>query len=131
MNHSPKVQDYMSDTILTVTPDDDIHHAIQIMLRNRVSGLPVVGKNGEVVGILTEKDCFKVAFSASYHREPGGLVAEFMNREVESVRADSDITEMAEKFLRGRYRRYPVLANGRLVGLISRPDVLRALDDLW
>lgn len=54
-----------------------------------------------------------------------------MSREVETIDADSNIVEVAEKFPKSRYRRFPVLANDRLVGLISRSDVLRALDELW
>lgn len=131
MNQSRRARDYMSADAVTVTPDSDIHRAMRILLQNRISGLPVVGKRGELVGILSEKDCFKVAFTAGYHREPGGLVSEFMSREVETIDADSNIVEVAEKFLKSRYRRFPVLANDRLVGLICRSDVLRALDELW
>jgi CBS domain-containing protein len=63
--------------------------------------------------------------------EWGGKVAEFMSTEVETVSADTDIVEIAELFLASRYRRYPVVRDGRLVGIITRHDVLRALDDLW
>ena len=83
------------------------------------------------MGILSIKDCLKVAFSASYHREWGGPVSEFMSSEVQTIESDTDIVEAAELFLKVRYRRFPVVTNGRLDGLISRYDVLRALDALW
>jgi CBS domain-containing protein len=54
-----------------------------------------------------------------------------MSREVQTVDAQSDVVEVAELFLNSRFRRFPVMKNGRLVGVISRHDVLRALDDLW
>jgi CBS domain-containing protein len=75
--------------------------------------------------------CAMVAFSASYHQEWGGHVAQVMSREVQTVDAQSDVVEVAELFLNSRFRRFPVMKNGRLVGVISRHDVLRALDDLW
>jgi CBS domain-containing protein len=122
---------YMSSDLVTFTPEMDLHHAIRLLLKNRISGAPVVDGQGRLVGILTKKDCLEVAFSASYHQELGGHVAEFMSTEVRTVDAKSDIVEVAELFLNSRFRRFPVMRNGRLVGVISRHDVLRALDDLW
>ena len=83
------------------------------------------------MGILTKKDCLKVAFGASYHKERGGRVSDFMSTETETVDAETDIVEVAELFLGSRFRRFPVVRDGRLVGLISRHDVLRALQELW
>jgi CBS domain-containing protein len=131
MDQSRTAKDYMSPHPVTVTPNTDIHRAMRILLKNKISGVPVVGDLGDLVGILAEKDCLKVAFATSYHREPGGWVSEFMSRDVQTIDADSDIVEVAEMFLKSRYRRFPVVADGRLVGLISRSDVLRALDELW
>jgi predicted transcriptional regulator len=104
---------------------------MRILRDNEITGAPVVDEQGNLVGILAEKDCFKVAFTSSYHREPGGWVSEFMSRDVRTIDAEEDIIEVAEMFLNSRYRRFPVMAHGRLVGLISRADVLRALADLW
>ncbi len=131
MDQLRKARDYMSPGPVTVTPDTDIHRAMRILRENQITGAPVVDDRGDLVGILAEKDCFKVAFTSSYHREPGGWVSEFMSRDVQTVDADAEIIEVAEMFLKSRYRRFPVLANGRLIGLISRADILRALDDLW
>ena len=58
-------------------------------------------------------------------------MAQVMSREVQTVEAQSDVVEVAGLFLNSRFRRFPVMKNGRLVGVISRHDVLRALDDLW
>lgn len=131
MDQTRKARDYMSPNPITVTPDTDVHRAMRILRENQITGAPVVDDRGDLVGILAEKDCFKVAFTSSYHREPGGWVSEFMSRDVQTVDADAEIIEVAEMFLKSRYRRFPVLANGGLVGLISRADILRALDDLW
>ncbi len=121
----------MATDLITVTPDMDIHRAIKLLLERRISGAPVVDGRGELVGILSKKDCLEVAFSASYHQEWGGAVSEYMSHDVQTVEAGTDIVEVAELFRKGRYRRFPVMSNNRLVGQISRHDILRALEELW
>ncbi len=121
----------MAIKLMTLTPETDIHQAMRLLLDNRLSGAPVVDGEGKLVGVLSKKDCLKVAFSASYHKDWGGPVSNYMKRDVQTVEADMDIVAVAEIFLKGPYRRFPVMENGRLVGQISRHDVLRALDELW
>lgn len=125
------VGQYMTRKLVTLRPDMGIHEGIRILLKHRLSGAPVVDDAGQLVGILSNKDCVRMAFGASYHQDWGGTVASAMSSPVETVRADADIVEVAELFLRGPYRRYPVLDGGRLVGQVSRYDILHALDDLW
>jgi CBS domain-containing protein len=67
---------------------------------------------------------------AGYYGEPGGQVVEYMSRDVKSVAAETSIVDIAEYFLNIRYRRFPVVRDGRLIGIISRRDTLRALLDL-
>ena len=128
---SAPVRDFMATDLVTVTPDMDIHRAIRILLERQISGVPVIDESGELVGILSVKDCIKIAFSASYHQEWAGRVSEFMSTEVQTIESDTDIVEAAEIFLKNRYRRFPVVTDGRLVGMISRYDVLRAIEELW
>ena len=131
MSPSPIARDYMSKDLVTFTPDTDIHRAIRVLLEKRISGAPVVDERGDLVGILSKKDCLRVAFSASYHKELGGPVSEYMSRDVQTVEAGADIVEVAEKFVKGPYRRFPVMDNGRLVGQLSRHDILKAIEQLW
>ena len=124
-------KDYMSANLVTFTPDMDILKAISLLIENRISGAPVVDKQGNMVGMLSEKECLKVALHASYHSESAGTVAEYMRAEMKTVDADTNIVDIAGMFLRDGYRRYPVFKDNRLVGQISRHDVLRALENLW
>ena len=121
----------MTAELVTFTLDMDIHQAIKLLLQNRISGAPVVDEHDDLVGILSKKDCLKVAFSASYHQEWGGRVSEYMSQEVETIEADTNIIEGAERFFDSVYRRFPVMDNGRLVGQISRHDILKAIEELW
>ena len=128
---SARVKDFLTADPVSLAPDMDIHRAMKILLERKISGAPVLDEQGGLVGILSIKDCLRVAFSASYHQEWGGPVSEFMSSEVQTIESDMDIVEAAELFLKVRYRRFPVVTNGRLDGLISRYDVLRALEELW
>ena len=131
MTVASTTRDYMVSDVITVAAEMDIHHAIKVLFENGISGAPVLDDIGNLVGMLSTRDCLKVAFSASYHRDSGGVVAEFMSPDVETVEVDTDIVKVAELFLKSRFRRFPVTSNDRLVGLISRSDVLKALEDLW
>lgn len=128
---SVKVKDYMSASLVTFTPDMEVLSAIQQLLQNGISGAPVVNEHGDLVGVLSEKDCLKVALHAGYHEVLGGRVSEYMSARVETVDANASIIQVAEMFIKEEFRRYPVLENNRLVGQISRRDVLKALEALW
>ena len=123
--------DYMSRALVVLAPEMNLFRAMHALLAHDVSGAPVVDAHGELVGMLTEKDCFHSAYQASYHRELVGPVSRYMSRAVETVSADTDVVDVIELFYRSSYRRFPVVSGNRLVGVISRRDVLRALAELW
>ncbi len=131
MSAGAAVKDYMTRDVVTLTRDMDVHQAIKLFVDKKISGAPVLGADGELSGMLSTRDCLKVAFSSSYHQDVGGPVSDYMSAGVETVDAAAHISEVAELFLKSRYRRFPVTENGRLVGLISRYDALQALEDLW
>ena len=131
MTAIPTVADYMTTEVVTLGPDLEIIRAMRILLENNVSGAPVVDRDGRLVGVLSNRDCMRVAFAASYHQDWGGTVAEYMSAPVETIEAATDVVAVSQRFVDSRYRRFPVLRNGRLVGQISRQDILRALVDMW
>jgi CBS domain-containing protein len=121
---------YMSGKLVTLSPDTDVLDAIHELLQHRIAGAPVVDDHGNLVGMLSEFDCMQVVLTAGYHGEPGGPVGDLMATDVKTVDAGMSIVDLAELFIETRYRRFPVLKDNRLVGQISRRDVLRALDEL-
>lgn len=124
------VRDYMAGQLVTFKPDTDVMDAIHELVHHRIAGAPVVNDQGDLVGMLSELDCLKVALNAGYYGDWGGPVADYMTPDVEWVDADMNIVDLAQRFLDSGFRRFPVLRNNRLVGQISRRDALRALNEL-
>ncbi|MEN0000924.1 MAG: CBS domain-containing protein [Pseudomonadota bacterium] len=131
MNKIPRVADYMARKLVTLSPGEEINHAMNTLLNNGISGAPVVDEEGWLVGVLSKKDCLRAAIEASYYRSWSGTVADYMARDPQTVEADASVLDLAKKFTDSNYRRYPVLRAGQLVGQISRADALRAMRDLW
>lgn len=130
MLESVTVKDYVAKSSLHLTTDMQVMHAIQKLVENRVSGAPVLDLHGNLVGMLSQKDCLKVALSSSYHDEVAGSVAEHMSRQVTSLNTDNSILEAIELFVKFGYQRIPVMEENRMVGVISQHDALRALKTL-
>lgn len=126
-----RVSDHMTRRLVLLQPDMEIVRATHTLIRNDISGAPVVDPQGRLIGMLTERDCLKVAVQAEYYGTPGGLVRDYMTPDPESVRPDDNIFDLARRFTEGKYRRYPVVEEGQVVGLISRRDVMRALGALY
>ena len=124
------VKDYMAKTLVTFKPDTDVLDAVHVLVSKRIAGAPVVDDEGNLLGMLSELDCLRVALQAGYHSQVGGPVREYMSTGVETVDAEMSIVDLAQRFLDGSFRRYPVMERNRLIGQISRRDVLRALEML-
>ena len=128
---TPVVDDYMARELISFRLQDDIHHALKVLVDNRISGAPVLDAKGELVGVLSKKDCLQVIYSTSYHQDWGGPVQEYMSADVHTIESGTDVFAATEFFVNSSFRRFPVMSRGRLVGQISRHDILRALSDLW
>lgn len=124
-------RDYMTRDLVTFTPDMEVMSAIHMLISHRVSGAPVLDAEGHIIGVLSEKDCLKVAILAGMEGVAGGTVQEFMSHAIESVDVSCTLMEIASRFLDASFKRFPVVEKGQLVGQISRSDILRAIDDLY
>ena len=126
---SVKVSDYMTRRVVTFHQNDNVVQAMGVLLDKKISGAPVVDDDGKRVGILSEVDLMEIIVQDSYYDESFGIVADYMRRRVDTIDPDMDIYTLAEKFHKEHRRRYPVVRNGKLVGQISRRDVLQAAED--
>jgi CBS domain-containing protein len=145
-----KVWDVMTHTPITVRADASLAEAADLMVSNRVSGLPVVDSAGTVVGMITEGDLIRRAELGTTGRRSGWLssflspgraaqeyvhthalrVREIMTNEVLSVSPEMPLAEVVEVMESQQVKRLPVLEEGQLVGIVSRADLLRALAQL-
>ncbi|WP_238364606.1 CBS domain-containing protein [Mesobacterium pallidum] len=116
--------------VLRLAPETPMREAIA---RLTASGQPlacICDGTGELLGVLSPKDCFGAALNASYYRQWSGTVQDHMSQAVVGLPADLDIIAAAETFQSQPFRAYPVTEAGRLVGLLTREDLLRAFLDL-
>lgn len=127
----PKTTDFSAGEIMTrrlvkLDPEMDVFKAIELLVKNRISGAPVVDKNDTLLGMFTEKSCLEVMVDAAYDGLPGNLVGSFMNEPADTIIEETGMLGMAQIFLTKQTRRLPVLRDGKLVGQVSRRDVIGA-----
>ncbi len=141
-----KASDVMNREVVTVSGKASLEDAARLMLQNRISGLPVVNDQGAVIGMITEGDLLKRAETGTAHRagwlaafiSPGRVAQEYahsharkvdevIDGDVISVTPDTSLAEVVATMESRRVKRLPVLDGGRLVGIVARADLVRAL----
>ncbi len=129
----PSVKDYMTRDLITFKKDTDINLVIKSLLDNRISGAPVLDDNGQVVGLIDDKDCLQVLFGNVYNRLPTAkdTVSNYMSNVMKSIDENQSILDVASVFISSPFKRLLVLdKNNKLIGQISRRDILRAIKEL-
>ncbi|KUE79198.1 CBS domain-containing protein [Aeromonas schubertii] len=127
--HSLKVKDYMLVRPVTLSPDTTIPAAVEKFLHSNQMGGPVVDKQGHLLGWISEQDCIATMIKETYHCERVALVGDVMRKEVLSVGPESSVLELASMMTEHKPKMYPVLEDGRLVGVINRHLVLKAINE--
>ena len=121
--------DIMDRSEFTLTQELDIGDAMRKMLRAKMAGAPVVDSEGRLCGMLTEKDCLKAIVRQATEGVPGGSVRDYMTTDVTSVPPTTQLLDIAHHFLDRPFRKLPVVdSDGRVMGQVSRRDILRAID---
>ena len=142
-----KAADVMTRQVITVMPDATIEEAARLMLRHRISGLPVADRDGAILGIVTEGDLIRRAeidtekqrprwlellvgpgrLAEEYVRAHARKVAEVMTTKVISVAPEASLREAVTLMEAKHVKRLPVIDGGRLVGIVSRANVMEAV----
>ncbi|UNZ00070.1 CBS domain-containing protein [Zhouia spongiae] len=122
------VEDYMTKNLITFKPDQSILEVMELFIKHRISGGPVVNEMGHLIGIISEADCMKQISESRYFNMPilEKNVEHFMTKEVDTIGHDVSIFDAASKFYKNNRRRLPVVEDGKLVGQISRKDIVKA-----
>lgn len=145
-----QVRDVMTRSVISVKAEESILQAAQLMLQNRISGLPVVDANGALVGVVTEGDFLRRGELGTSRRRPkwleflvgpgrlaneyvhqsGRKVAEVMTPDPVTVGEDDPLETVVQLMEHRRIKRLPVVRDGRMVGIISRANLMHALASL-
>lgn len=121
------VREVMQTELVTVRPDAPVRDAIMLLLRHRISGLPVVDAQRRLLGVVTEKDLMRLLYE-----EPGRItrVEQVMTRRVRTFQGDAPLAQVCDCLLANHFRRVPILDGERLVGLISRADLMPTIHEV-
>lgn len=120
-------RDFMVTRLITLAPDMDVFQGVRLLLKHRISGAPVVDREGRYLGSFSEKCSMHVLLDAAYDSLPTTNVGAFMDTEARTVGLETDLLAIAQVFLLTSARRLPVIDDeGFLRGQISRRDVLEA-----
>ena len=111
-------KDIMTKDIITVEPTMTVKQLANTLIKNQVSGVPVAGKNGKIIGVVSEADIVA---------RKGKDVKSIMSKKVISVREDASVEEIAQLMTTHSIKRVPVMRGGEVVGIVSRADIVSAI----
>jgi CBS domain-containing protein len=140
-------KDVMTHEVDTVGPDDTVSTVAEVLWENHISAAPVVGEDGNLLGIISEGDLMRRLETGTervpswwlrlfeqgeektrrFLKSHGQVAKDIMTTEVVTIDEDTPVSEIAALLEERRIKRVPVLANGRLVGIVSRANLLHAL----
>ncbi len=123
-----KARDVMTKTVISVRRDTPVEDALELLLEHKISGVPVVEKDMTLVGIVTEKDLLGLLFKPQDVKEK--TVEELMTQPPMNFEENETIERICQFLAKVTFRRVPVTKQGKVVGIVSRPDIIRCILDL-
>ncbi|TYC11310.1 CBS domain-containing protein [Bizionia gelidisalsuginis] len=123
-----KVSDFMTTDLITFKASQSVEEVIDILIKYKISGGPVVNDKYELVGIISEGDCIKQISESRYHNLPmtEDSIEKYMAKNIETIDGNLNVFDAAKQFLDSKRRRFPIVKDGKLVGQISQKDILKA-----
>jgi CBS domain-containing protein len=143
-------KDVMTPSVISIAPDASISAAARLMLQNKISGLPVIDDSGKLVGMITEGDFLRRAeigtqrrrarwieflvgpgrLADEYSRSSGRTISDVMTHDVHTANVDAPLEQIVRMMERHRIKRVPVVAGGKVVGIVTRANLLRSLSSV-
>lgn len=120
------VRQFMRNTTASVKTNTSLTEAAKVLLKSELTGCPVVDDRGAVIGFISEQDFLKQLVAASYHGEGEKTVGELMFREPLTVDPEDNVIDLAEQMTGPKPKIYPVVEDGKLIGEVTRHDILKA-----
>lgn len=124
---SIRVADYMTEHHQPIHCGTPLSEVVERLIHDHLTGLPVVDDHRRVIGFVSEQDCVKQALEDSYYCNQNARVNEVMRKDVLTVSPNDDIIEVAQRIINHQPKIYPVVKDEKLVGIITRADILKAL----
>lgn len=122
------VRDYMTTSLITFREHENIMDVVEKLTKHKISGGCVVDEHNNLIGIISEGDCMKHISDSRYYNMPldDTTVGKRMNCNVDTIDGNMNVLDASKKFIEKKYRRFPIVEDGKLVGQLSQSDVLRA-----
>lgn len=117
-----KAKQIMTADIACVKKDTPVYEAMKILVDKGVTGLPVVSDDMRLLGIISEKDMLQLLYETRVDKM---LVGDLMTSEVATFDEEDDLVDICECLIKRNFRRVPIVSQGKLVGIISRRDVIK------
>jgi len=125
-----KAKDIMTEDVISVKRDTPIYEAVDILAENQIAGIPVVEDDMTLIGILSEKDVLSLLFFYGQKDEEKRTVNDFMTQPAVSFDEDESLIHVCDCLTNQDFRRVPITSKGKLVGVVSRADIIECIRHL-
>jgi len=117
-----KAKDIMTEEVISVKKDTPIFEAVELLAKNCITGIPVVEDDMTLVGILTEKDVLRLFYALKDAENK--IVSDFMTQPAVHFNENESLLDICDCLMNNPFRRVPVTSKGKVIGIISRPDLI-------
>lgn len=122
-----KIADVMTRNIISVTKDTPVYDAMRLLVEHNITGMPVVSEDNTLLGVLSEKDMLRLLYEQSGKQ---GVVENYMTGDPVTFDIDDNLVDVCECLIQSSFRRIPILADGKLAGIVSRRDIIKYILEL-
>ena len=117
-----KAKDLMTENVISVKKGTPVLEALELLVENNITGIPVVDDDATLVGILTERDVLRLLYAIGDKKWK--VVEDFMTQPAIYFDEDEDLDDVCDCLMNNYFRRVPVMSKGKIVGIISRKDII-------